>query len=482
MSLAQLRADLAALASSLSPGSVLTPDGGADDLGRYERPWRGAAGRAPFVLRPASVEEVRLALQWAARLRQRLVVQGANTGLVGASVPGSSGTTGVLSTQRLVSPLTVHADDLAVTAGAGALLSSVAAACATYGLELPVDLAADASVGGIVATNAGGCRVLRHGDVRRRLLGVQVVLADESATVLGDLRPLRKKNDALRVTDLAVGSAGLFGVVTAATLALVPEPGGRATAFIRPGSDLAEVCAGLERVLGSRLGALELVSAQALRITVDRLDEVTHPFPGAADDDVLLVEAELEVGVARDAVDAENVLVEALDRLGPLVADAVLLPVERAWALRHGISEALARAGTVVGLDVSLPRAAVAPVRAAVAAAVPAAVPGAVLADFGHLGDGGLHLNIVLPDDVVLPGGVDPAVVLALRHEIYAVVAARGGSFSAEHGLGPANVAWWLGHEPAESLVALARVKAAVDPYGLLGTEALRDALTGRGR
>lgn len=459
------RAVLASLAAELSDGSVLRPD---DDLGRYEQPWRGPAGRAAFVLRPASVDEVRVVMRWAVRERQPLVVQGANTGLVGASVPGSSGRTGVLSTERVTSLLTVHAEDLAVTAGAGVLLSSVAAACSTYGLELPVDLAADASVGGIVATNAGGCRVLRHGDVRRRLLGVQVVLADESATVLGDLRPLRKKNDALRVADLAVGSAGLFGVVTAATLALTPAPGGRATAFVRPGGDLAAVCTALERALGSRLGALELVSAQALGLAVAGLEAVTHPFPGAVDDDVLLVEAEVEA----EASGAEEVLVEALDRLGPLVADAVVLPVDRAWALRHGISEALARAGTVVGLDVSLARASVAQVRAAVAAAVPVAIPGAVLADFGHLGDGGLHLNIVLP------GRVDPAVVVALRHDIYRQVAAHGGSFSAEHGLGPANVGWWFEHEPTESLAALARVKAALDPYGLLGTEALRDALT----
>ena len=200
--------DLAALAAALPGGAVLGPD---DDLSAYGRPWRGTDGRPAWVARPSDLEQLREVVRWAVRERAPFVVQGANTGLVGGSVPDASGTTGVLSTARLTAPLDVHVDDRAVTAGAGVLLSAVTDATAPYGLGLPVDLSSDPSVGGVVATNAGGARVLRHGDVRRRLLGVQVVLADEDATVLGDLRPLRKKNDDVRVADLVVGSAGLLG-------------------------------------------------------------------------------------------------------------------------------------------------------------------------------------------------------------------------------------------------------------------------------
>ena len=149
-----------------------------------------------------------------------------------------------------------------------------------HGLELPIDLSADASVGGVVATNAGGCRVLRHGDVRRRLLGVQVVLADDDATVLGDLRPLRKKNDTLRLTDLLVGSAGLLGIVTAATLELAHRPAERATALLLPRGSLLDVVSGLERGLGPRLGALELISGEALRLTVRHVAVRERPVPG----------------------------------------------------------------------------------------------------------------------------------------------------------------------------------------------------------
>jgi FAD/FMN-containing dehydrogenase len=453
--------DLRSLASGLPESAVLGPD---DDLSAYERPWRGTPGRAAFVVRPSTVDQVRDVVRWAVRHRVPVVPQGANTGLVGASVPGVGGSVGVLSTERLVTPLQVHADDRAVTAGAGVLLSGIAAAVSGHGLELPVDLSADASVGGMVATNAGGCRVLRHGDVRRRLLGVQVVLADDDATVLGDLRPLRKKNDTLRLTDLVVGSAGLLGVVTAATLELAHRPAERATALLLPRGSLLDVCTRLEGALGARLGALELISGEALRLTVRHVDAVSDPFPGHAPDVAVLVETE--------GADAREALLQALESLGDLVEDAALLPVERAWGLRHGVSEALARAGTVLGLDVSLPRGALEAARTEAADVVRRQVPGAVLADFGHLGDGGLHLNVVLPDEY------DPAAATVLRESVYALVDRHGGSFSAEHGLGPANVAWWTAHEQPAALAALAAVKRVLDPYGLLGTEVLRDALT----
>ena len=452
--------DVRTLAAELPQGAVLGPD---DDLSAYEQPWRGDRGRAAFVARPRDLEQVRTVVRWLAAHRVPVVVQGANTGLVGASVPGTSGGCGVLSTERLATPLDVHVEDVAVTAGAGVLLSKVDAAVAAHGLELPVDLSSDPSVGGLVATNAGGARVLRHGDVRRRLLGVQMVLADDDATVLGDLRPLRKKNDAVRLTDLVVGSAGLLAVVTAATLELAHRPADRATALVVPAASVVEVAAQLERVLGGALGALELVSGTALRLTVDRLGGMTDPFPGRDVADVLLVEVE--------GAGAADTLLAALDSLGDRIDDAAVLPPDRAWTLRHGVSEALAGAGTVLGLDVSLPRGALAAGRRQAADAVARLVPGAVLADFGHVGDGGLHLNVVLPE------GHDPSAAQALRHEVYALVARHGGSFSAEHGLGPANVEWWLGHEPPAARATLTAVKRVLDPYGLLGTEALRTAL-----
>jgi FAD/FMN-containing dehydrogenase len=294
------------------------------------------------------------------------------------------------------------------------------------------------------------------------------VLLDDDATVVGDLRPLRKKNDSIRVADLLVGSAGLLAVVSAATFAVTVRERERATAYLVTAASVVETCQRLEEELGPRLGALELVSGAALDAAVRRLPDVPDPFPGRSVDVALLVEVS-----GRGAQDA---LVEALDRLGPLVSDAAVLPPERAWALRHGLSEALAREGTVLGLDVSVPRDALERVRREVARVVEDLVPGARLADFGHVGDGGLHLNVVLPESA------GPSETAALRRAVYRVVTRTGGSFSAEHGLGPVNVDWWLEHEPAPARSALAAVKRALDPYGLLGTEALRDAVTEGGR
>jgi FAD/FMN-containing dehydrogenase len=457
--------DLESLAASLPPGAVLGPD---EDLSAYEKPWRGETGRAAFVVRPGDLDQLRETVRWLVRARQPVVVQGANTGLVGASVPGGGGAVAVLSTERLTGPLDVHAADRAVTAGAGVLLSTLDERLAADGLELPVDLGADPSIGGIVATNAGGARVLRHGDVRHRLLGLEAVLLDDDATVVGDLRPLRKKNDTIRVADLLVGSAGLLAVVSAATFAVTARERERATAYLLMAGSLVEACRRLEVDLGARVGALELVSGTALAAAVRRLPDLPDPFPGRSVEVALLVEV--------TGPGAQDALVDALDRLGPLVSDAAVLPPERAWALRHGLSEALAREGTVLGLDVSVPRDQIEPVRREVALVVEDLVAGARLADFGHVGDGGLHLN------VVLPATASPSDASALRRAVYAVVTRAGGSFSAEHGLGPMNVAWWLEHEPAPARSALAAVKRALDPYGLLGTEALRDAVTEGGR
>ena len=321
--------------------------------------------------------------------------------------PGPAARSGVLSTERLVAPLEVHVDDRAVTAGAGVLLSGVAAAVAPHGLELPIDLSADASVGGVVATNAGGCRVLRHGDVRRRLLGVQVVLADDDATVLGDLRPLRKKNDSLRLTDLR-GRLGRAARCRDGGDARARAPAGRAGHRAAAAARVAArrgVRAGAGARAAARRARADLGGGAAAHGPARRVGE--RPVPRAdARAWPLLVEAEGD--------GAREALLAALESLGDLVEDAALLPVERAWGLRHSVSEALARAGTVLGLDVSLPRAALVAARAEAADVVRRQVPGAVLADFGHLGDGGLHLNVVLPDGL-RPRGRDGAAGVGVR-------------------------------------------------------------------
>lgn len=434
------------------------------DLVAYGKPWRGPAGRVDLVVRLASVEELRTAVRWAVRHRVRLVPQGANTGLVGAGTPSGPAPATVLSTARLTAPLRVLPRDAAVVAGAGVRASNVQAAAARHGLFLPIDLSADASIGGLIATNAGGSRVLRYGDVRRRTLAVQAVLADEDASVIGDLKPVRKRNDGPRLADLMIGSGGQLGVVVAAVMELAPAPHARSACFLLPaaGPGLDRVVQHIERTARGRVSALELLSRESLQLVARQLPSVPVRFLDAVVDDALLLELE----------DDEPSLLRLLEYLPPeLLVDIVVTTPERAWALRHCLSEAQAAAGTVVGLDVCVPRSRIGEVRTTLRDSLARTHPAALLADFGHVGDGGLHLNVVLcPSDGGQAGDI--------RRLVYETVEQHGGTFSAKHGLGPANLAWWTDTTPPAVRHALSRTKKAFDPAGVLGNAELALALS----
>src|SRR5215207_9209745 len=254
---------VAELRSLLSPEQVLGP---GDDLAAYEADWRYAPGRAAFVVRPRTTAEVAAVVAWAASREVRLVPRGAGTGLVRASVPDDSGTMGVLSLELLREPFLVDTADRTVTAGAGWTLSDINDRLAAFGLTLPIDVGSDPSVGGMVATNTGGSRLLRYGDVRRRLLGVELVLAD--GTVLRDLGGLRKDNTGLRLASLVTGTGGALGVVTAAVFAVEHRPADVAASLVVPGGDdeALALLGALEASAGEWLTAFEAMSAPAIEL------------------------------------------------------------------------------------------------------------------------------------------------------------------------------------------------------------------------
>lgn len=430
-----------------------------DDITRYERPARGATGRARAVVRPASVAAVQVVVRWARRHGVRLVAQGANTGLVGASVPDASGTMVVLSLERLRGEIVIDPVDRTAVVPAGTPLSVLNDALATHGLMFPIDLGADPSIGGMVATNTGGSRMVRYGDVRHHVLGVEAVLADDDASVLDALSPLRKDNTGFRLADLFVGSDGALGVITRVAIEVVPRPRRRSTWWVVPRDDdaVAELLVHLERWRDGALSAFELVSRPAFLAGLAHGDHGHDPF--AADDPpiVLLVEFSGDD-------DIDEVLLAALAAAGELMRDGRAVPLEAAWGLRHAISDGLRATGVVMGFDVSTTRSHIMAVRAAVAAVV-AAHPPARLCDFGHAGDGGLHLNIVHPADA--PPGPDRE--HALRSAVYEAVAEHHGSFSAEHGIGPANAWWWRQYTSPLEQHLTARLKHLFDPEGILG-------------
>jgi FAD/FMN-containing dehydrogenase len=432
------------------------------DAAAHERPWRGDAGTALAVALPDDVEEVRHIVRWARRHRVRLLPQGAVTGLVGASTPPLGGPAPlVVSTDALNGRLEI--DHLAATAttSAGVRLSALDEAASLHGLELPVDLAADPSLGAMVATDTGGSRVLRHGDMASHVLGIEAVTADADVSVVGSLRGLRKDNTGPDPTRLLLGSSGAFGIITAVSLSLSPRPAERCTAWIGPIDDIeaVELLGDLRTRLAGELSAFEVMCPLAIEAALHHMAEPPPLRAGADPQVVVLVEASGAAGAGDRFLDA----VASLPRQ---VGSAVLVPTERAWALRHAITAGLSARGTVVGFDLSVPPSQLPRLRREVRSLVSSSgAPGWRVADFGHWGDGGVHCNVVVDRGVA----VDRAAAASLRVAIYELVERLGGSYSAEHGIGPLNAEWWLHRTPELHRQLLAAFKQQVDPLGVLG-------------
>ncbi|MDL1950593.1 FAD-binding oxidoreductase, partial [Acidobacteria bacterium ACD] len=249
---------LASLRVLLGEGAVVVEP---HELERYEKGWRYGRGKALAAVRPSSTEEVSHLLRLASANGVRVVAQGGNTGLVGASTPDGSGEMLVLSLERLSRTLEVDPVEKTVTADGGVLLGRIDAALAEHGLLFPIDLGADPSIGGMVATNTGGTRLLRYGDVRQNLLGLEAVLAD--GTVLDLTRPLRKNNTGFDARQLFVGTSGVLGIVTKVVLRVVPRPVQRVTALVglSSGAAVLGLLAHLEGRLGEVLTAFEAIGA-----------------------------------------------------------------------------------------------------------------------------------------------------------------------------------------------------------------------------
>jgi FAD/FMN-containing dehydrogenase len=459
----ELERQVEELRSLLGEAAVLT---GAEDLSRYTRPYRGVPGPTPAVVRPADVDQVRAVVGWARRHRVRLLPQGANSGLAGASTPPPAGAHPapvVVSLERLDREPMVDPVDRTAEVAAGTRLSRLNTAALPHGLVLPIDLGADPSLGGMVATNTGGARMLRHGDMRRHVLGVRAVTADADCTVVDERTTLRKHNVGPSLTQWFIGTSGAFGIVTDVVVDLGRLPAARACAWMIPRDAVAalETILLLERSYGRWLEAFEVLSAEALEAAVREVGD-RGPF-GSRPSPWLSALVEFSGGE-----ESEEVLVGALDDLTSrsLISDAVVVPPVRAWAYRHAVTDGLQRSGTVLGFDVSVPRSHLPPFRDRVREAVASVAPQAIVADFGHWGDGGIHCNVVLPAGVT----VEAPIRVALDEAVIGTACAEfGGSFSAEHGVGPRNAGWWTSTTGIGTRSLVAGLKQVFDPLGVLG-------------
>jgi FAD/FMN-containing dehydrogenase len=460
------------LADLLGPDAVVTEP---HELARYEQGWRYGGGRALAAVRPATTEEVARVLSLASERGLHVVAQGANSGLVGASTPDASGTMLVLSLERLSRELVVDPVDRTAVAGGGVLLSQLDAATAAHGLMFAIDLGADPTVGGMIATNAAGTRILRYGDVRQNLLGLEIVTAD--GAVLDLMTALRKNNTGLDVKQLFVGTSGVFGVVTRAVLRLVPRPAQRATALVgaADGATVLHLLSHLESRLADVLSAFEVMSAAALAPVFRYQPRLRNPFGATLPPQTVLVELATTLLPERLALDdlLEATLGEFLETEGGAgVTDVFPGKPADLWDVRHHVSESHRHEGEVLGFDISVPRVQMGAFVEAAREAVTRSHPFIQVCDFGHWGDGGVHLNLVWSKEDA-PGGA-AEIKKELQPVVYDLAVDRfRGSYSAEHGVGPHNQPFYDRYTPERVREVCRALKEHFDPGRLLGTARL---------
>ncbi len=452
-------------------GRLLTAEA---ELAPFLRDWRRRyTGRAFAVAQPDTAADVAAVVRWCATHRVALVPQGGNTGLAGGATPDVDGRSIVLSLARMKRVRAIDPLNDTITVEAGCTLAEVRAAADAAGRLFPLSLPSEGTctIGGNLATNAGGVAVLRYGNARELCLGLEVVTAD--GETWHGLRGLRKDNTGYDLRDLFVGSEGTLGVITAATLKLYPKPAAQVTALAAL-DDLQGALRLLELArahLGAALTAFELVSEPCIELVTTRFPDQRRPFAQRSAWYALLETSDPEDETHASAA-FEALMQRAFD--DGAARDAVVATsaaqARRLWALRELVSEAQALEGKNVKHDVSVPISSIPAFVERAGAALAHGVPGVRPIVFGHAGDGNLHYNVSPPADRC--GPAHEAEVLALQPAINRIVHdaayAFGGSISAEHGLGQLRRDEVARYKPAIELALMRRIKQALDPLGIM--------------
>jgi FAD/FMN-containing dehydrogenase len=440
------------------------------DLETWLTDWRGRFhGRSAALLSPASTTEVAAIVRLCAEARVALVPQGGNTSMVAGATPSPEGNSLLLSMRRMnrIRSLSPEADQ--AVCEAGVILATLHESAAKVGRRFPLSLGArgSATIGGLISTNAGGTQVLRFGTMRGLVLGIEAVLPDGS--VHDGLIALRKDNRGYDLKQLLIGAEGTLGVVTAATLKLVPAIGSRVVAWI--GLDSPHKALELLRLLEGRMGAavesFELVPESALGLVLAHVPGTRAPLAQSHDWNVL-VEA-VSPTADRSPEDALSEALRAALETG-LIDDAAIAAseaqAEAFWRLRDSISEGEQKDGPAAKHDLSVQVADMPAFMTEAARKVEQRFAGTRVIAFGHLGDGNVHFNVRAP---VGSGREwlesDAPAVTALVHDL---TVEAGGSISAEHGIGQMRLAELARLGDPARLNAMRAIKAALDPAGIM--------------
>jgi FAD/FMN-containing dehydrogenase len=451
---------IAAVREKFGPRAVLTEP---LDVEPWLTDWRGRFhGRTAGILAPTSTDEVAGMVVLAARHSVPLVPQGGNTSMVGGATPPADGSAVILSLRRMNALRSISGPSNAALAEAGMILERLHDAASAVGLRFPLTLGARGSctIGGLIATNAGGTQVLKFGTMRSLVAGIEAVLPDGS--IHDGLTALKKDNRGYNLDQLLIGSEGTLGIITAAALKLTPAVASRAVAWagVRDPQTALQLLQGLQGQT-DMIEGFEIIPGDALALVLEHIPGTRSPLSGKHEWHVLIEAASTDAAKLPSKA-LERLLGDALD--GGLVADAAIAANEAQaaafWRIRDSISEAERAAGGSLAHDISVPVAEMPRFMTAAAAEVQRGFPGVVASAFGHLGDGNVHFHVRM-------GGAqaDPVAVTAMVHDL---VTAAGGSISAEHGIGQMKLAEFERLAPPGRIAALQAIKRGLDPLGLM--------------
>jgi FAD/FMN-containing dehydrogenase len=457
---------LEAIAAITGGDAVLT---GESAVSHY-KDWRGRyAGEALAVVFPADTRQVSEVVKLCAASKVAIVPQGGNTSLCGASVPlAHGGKQIVINLSRMNRIRALDATNYTMTVEAGCKLAALYEAPEQADRIFPLGLTAIAphcEIGGNLSTNAGGINVLRYGNARDLVLGLEVVLPD--GRIWNGLRSLRKDNSGYDLKHLFIGAEGTLGIITAAVLKLFPRPKSVATACIAVRDPAAAVAllAHLRATCGDKISGFEIISRSCLDLVFKHIADTHEPF--ATKHEWIVITQLADVLPAP----LDTPLRYALNTFGSGIIESEITTnkddAERWWKLRKNIAEAQKAEGISIKHDVSVPISRVADFIAQASAALRNAWPGIRIVAFGHLGDGNIHYNASMPDTAL-----NKAFIEQHEHDVhrivYEVVAQLDGSISAEHGLGQLKREEITHYKSALELELMRDIKRTLDPHGLM--------------
>ncbi len=462
-----------ALAALLGDKALVTSP---EMLAPHLEEWRGKFfGKTSLMLTPQTTDDMAAAITYCADHNIKIVPQGGNTGLVGGSLPGLGAYQEILiSTKCMRQVLGVDVAHMSITAEAGCTVAALQQAAAEHGLMFPLSLASEGSctVGGIIATNAGGVHVLRYGTTRALTLGLEAVLP--SGDIYSGLKALKKDNTGYDLSQLLIGAEGTLGIITKATFKLVPAEVQKHTLWLAVKSPQCAVSllASARIITGERVSAFEIMPHTGLDFILDHIPGTRSPLATTAPWYVL---TEIACSVDDPALTAnlESWLMDTMEA-GQILDGALAASQSQAsdfWRLRESMSQAQKLEGGSIKHDISVPVSSIADFISETTTMLEARFPGCRVTPFGHVGDGNLHFNVMQPKDG------DRAAFLAtwedMTHLVHDQAIKFGGSISAEHGIGSLKKAELARTKNKADLDTMRRIKKALDPNNIMNPNVL---------